>query len=328
LNQTQRKKLITTKPPNILVGETKQTDAFLPSFLPAVIVPLWLKLIQQTKMSHLIARNLAALSAFHSFSDDDTISTTLDLEHLKSLRPIAFRLLEQQNVELERLFDAEEPIDEAEFPLPSEYQVLDCIYNHRGLINLLIPALKTANYSLIKMIFDISKQGVGLVWSGHLLLLAVETRSAEIVKLFLNAGVHREPIKNVLSDALSTAVKYNSPEIVALLLPLAPSTFEYYSPGPLFNSAVMNGYTEIVNLFLEGLSNNHLRRMIDGAHIRQAAKSGHMDTVKALANCMDPEFAKHARIYIDYIRGGHELSDEEDTLLGEASDYLASLEVH
>lgn len=310
------------------MGETKQTDAFLPSFLPAVIVPLWLTTTQQTKMSQLIARNLTALSTFHSFSDDDTISSTLDLEHLKSLRPIAFRLLEQQNVELERLFDAEEPIDEAEFPLPSEYQVLDCIYNHRGLINLLIPALKTANYSLIKMIFDISKQGVGLVWSGHLLLLAVETRSAEIVKLFLNAGVHREPIKNVLSDALSTAVKYNSPEIVALLLPLAPSTFEYYSPGPLFNSAVMNGYTEIVNLFLEGLSNSHLRRMIDGAHIRQAAKSGHMDTVKALANCMDPEFAKHARIYIDYIRGGHELSDEEDTLLGEASDYLASLEVH
>ena len=278
-------------------------------------------------MAHLIARTLAALSAFNSFSDDDTISPTLDLEHLKSLRPIAFRLLEQQNVELERLFDAKEPIDEAEFPLPDEYQVLDCIYNHRGLINLLIAALKTANYSLIKMIFDISKQGVGLEWSGHLLLLAVETRSAEIVKLFLNAGVHREPIKNVLSDALSTAVKINSPEIVALLLPLAPS-IEYYSPGPLFNSAVMNGYTEIVNLFLEGLSNNHLRRMIDGAHIRQAAKSGNMDTVKALANRMDPEFAKHARIYIDYIRGGRELSDEEDTLLGEASVYLASLEVH
>ena len=278
-------------------------------------------------MAHLIARNLAALSAFNSFSDDDTISPTLDLEHLKSLRPIAFRLLEQQNVDLERLFDAKEPIDEAEFPLPDEYQVLDCIYNHRGLINLLIAALKTANYSLIKMIFDISKQGVGLEWTGHLLLLAVETRSAEIVKLFLNAGVHREPIKNVLSDALSTAVKYNSPEIVALLLPLAPS-IEYYSPGPLFNSAVMNGYTEIVNLFLEGLSNYHLRRIIDGTHIRQAAKSGHMDTVKALANHMDPEFAKHARIYIDYIRGGRELSDEEDTLLGEASVYLASLEVH
>ena len=309
------------------MGETKLTDAFLPSFLPAVIVPLWLTTTQQTKMAHLIARNLAALSAFHSFSDDDTISPTLDLEHIKSLRPIAFRLLEQQNVDLERLFDAEEPIDEAEFPLPSEYQVLDCIYNHRGLVNLLMTALSTANYSLIKMIFDISKQGVGLVWSGHLLLLAVETRSAEIVKLFLNAGVHREPIKNVLSDALSTAVKYNSPEIVALLLPLAPSV-EYYSPGPLFNSAVMNGYTEIVNLFLEGRSNYHLRRMITGYHISQAAKSGHMDTVKALANRMDPEFAKHARIYIDYIRGGRELSDEEDTLLGEASDYLASLEVH
>ena len=310
------------------MGETKLTDASLPFFHPAVIASLWLTTTQQTKMAHLIARNLAALSAFNSFSDDDTISPTLDLEHLKSLRPIAFRLLEQQNVDLERLFDAEEPIDEAEFPLPSEYQVLDCIYNHRGLVNLLMTALSTANYSLIKMIFDISKQGVGLVWSGHLLLLAVETRSAEIVKLFLNAGVHREPIKNVLSYALSTAVKYNSPEIVALLLPLAPSTFEYYSPGPLFNSAVMNGYTEIVNLFLEGLSNNHLRRMIDGAHIRQAAKSGNMDTVKALANRMDPEFAKHARIYIDYIRGGRELSDEEDTLLGEASDYLASLEVH
>lgn len=276
-------------------------------------------------MSHLIARNLSTLSAISGVDKlPDSYDGILPADFLETLKIKVTTCLETQNVDLERKLDAKEPIDEAEFALPDEYLLLDCVFNERGLINLLRSALSTVNYPLTKMIFDVSAT-IHLEWTSDLILEAIDTGSTEIAMLFMN-DMKKIPMRTLI-QALPRAVKKNLPEIVALMIQRVSLNDDwlYDSHTALFSSyrcAIMNGFTEIVKLFLEDHTFRLYNHLPNGDSIKDATMNGHMDLVKLLAAHIDPTFLSHAIIYLEYILERGAASDEEETHIREALEIM------
>jgi len=284
-------------------------------------------------MSSLIARNLSAISAISTFLEPPSCAR-VDL--LESLKLTAVSILEKQNVELERKLDAGEPIDEADFPEPEEFQVLFIMYtNDQNSYRLFTHALRSENPHLVKLLFDVTEATLetgeltpGMFRAQRDLIHAVDTGSVEVVNQFLRYPYFTKD-DLIIGEAIWVARSH--PSLLALLLPLsAPlhsTHYSYYSQYLLdsLEFACKNGHTESVKLFIMYHSSADI---FNGYHMITAVENGHMEIAKMIVACLDQEKLPHIHSHINSEIGMLLLMKEEGpvlTNLKEASEYLGSI---